>query len=230
MLNKLSGPPMCARYTLTYKDLAEVAELVESLVEPSAEGIYRPRFNLAPSQAAVIITGRTPGPTLVAGRWGFSHQGRLVFNLRAETLAQRFPEALARGRILVPADGFYEWSGPANDRKPTYFRAKSGGVLLMAGVAVEPPREGRGTPGPPAFATLTTAAYPPVDAVHDRAPVLLTKDSALEWLARPPGSPLVSNDVGLASSPVSSYANSAAHDDPQCLAPREASPQLSLFR
>jgi putative SOS response-associated peptidase YedK len=220
---------MCGRYTLTYSDLGEVVAMLDAVLDPAAAELYRPRFNIAPTNAAVIALhprGSAPDhPALVPAVWGLHRDRRLIINVRCESAATRFVAAYERGRCVVPADGFYEWTGERAERRPIWFHAPDGSPLLMAGIYDERPD------GAPAFAVLTTASRPPIAAVHDRMPVLLSREGARGWLLGQPPRVLRPDPVPLAARPVSPRANTTAHDDPACLdAMDEPAKQLGLFR
>ncbi len=223
---------MCGRYTLTASDLGEVVEMLDAILDPAAAALYEPRYNIAPTSAVIVArpdADEPRRPRLVPAVWGLRRgprgDARLIINVRSEGAATRFPEAYQRGRCVVPADGFYEWTGEARDRRPLWFHPAGGAPLLMAGLYDE-----RAAPALPSFAVLTTAARPPVAAIHDRMPVLLSREGARRWLQGPPPRVLVPDDVPLSSRPVSPRVNSVAHDDPACLAPGDdAGTQLGLF-
>ena len=52
---------MCGRYTLTYRDLGQVAELIGALVTPAAAELHHPRYNIAPTNRCVVAM---PGSVL----------------------------------------------------------------------------------------------------------------------------------------------------------------------
>jgi putative SOS response-associated peptidase YedK len=221
---------MCGRYTLTYSDLGKVVAELDALLDPAAAELYRPRWNIAPTQATIVARPRGDRPALVPARWGLHRDGRLIINARSESASSRFAAAYRRDRCVVPADGFYEWTGEKSERHPLWFHAASGAPLLMAGLFEEGPAG-----APPSFLVLTTASRPPVAAIHDRMPVLLTPESARLWIVGPPPRGVVGDDVALVSQPVSPRVNGVAHDDPSCLAPppppeTKAGEQLGLFR
>src|SRR5580704_15798031 len=175
---------MCGRYTLTYRDLGQVAELIGALVAPAAAELHRPRYNIAPTDRCVVAMPGEAQPVLAPGVFGVHLSGKLVLNVRAETAAKRFAAAYARGRCVVPADGFYEWTGEGRHRRPIWFHAPEGSPLLMAGLLFEA-RDGDPV-ALPSFTVLTAAARPPVAEIHDRMPVLLTPSAARRWLAERP--------------------------------------------
>jgi putative SOS response-associated peptidase YedK len=212
--------------TLTRAELGDVAgELEQSLgvtLERPKSPIYRPRYNLAPTDSSFIVL---PG-RLAAARWGFRTPSvPAVINARAETLAERplFRGALEsrrgeeRGRCLVPADGFYEWQ----HRHPIWFHRPDGKLLLFAGLyEVE-------ADGGLSFTIVTTAANAQMAPIHDRMPALLGPDGAAAWLAAPRVDLLQpAPEDALPLTPVADRVSSIANDDPACLAPPR---QLGLF-
>lgn len=215
---------MCGRYTLTYSDLGQVAELLGAILEPTAAELHRPRYNIAPSNACIVARPDEDHPVLVPALWGLRLSGRFVINVRAESAPARFRDEHARGRCVIPADGFYEWSGEKGHKKPVWFHDPEGRPLFLAGLLQEQPS------APPAFAVLTAPARAPVDAIHDRMPVLFSADGARRWLAEAPR--VVHPDaVPLVATEVSPRVNAAAHDDPACIEPArpEKGRQLGLF-
>jgi putative SOS response-associated peptidase YedK len=216
---------MCGRYTLTYGDLSLVAAELEALVDPAAAELYRPRYNVAPTHAVVVGRAGADRPLLVPAVWGLHRDQRLIINVRSENAASRFARAYEHGRCVVPADGFYEWTGEQGDRRPVWFHLPAGAPLFMAGILDDRP----GEPAP-SFAVLTAPARPPIAAVHDRMPVLLSAQGARRWILERPPRVIVPDDLPLEARPVSPRANTTAHDDPACIEPAVQGPrQLGLF-
>src|SRR5262245_6684740 len=118
---------MCGRFTLT-KSGEEVAEAFGLDETPTLLA----RYNIAPSQPVLVVQkpGGGDGPRkAVLAKWGLvprvAPEGKPLINARAETAATRgvFKAAFARGRCLVPADGFYEWQGAkGTKRQPFHVR------------------------------------------------------------------------------------------------------------
>jgi putative SOS response-associated peptidase YedK len=133
-----------------------------------------------------------------------------------------FRRAWLEGRCAVPADGFYEWSGPKGRRRPTWLHRPDGRPLLFAAILRRP------ASGPPEFAIVTVEANADVRAIHDRMPAILADGQVDRWLngTEPPALAPPGTLVGRA---VSERVNSIAHDDPGCLDPPERDPQLPLL-
>jgi putative SOS response-associated peptidase YedK len=82
---------------------------------------------------------------------------------------------VARGRCLVPVDGFYEWHGISSDRRPFWFHDRGGKPFALTVLAEE-------RTGSLAFFILTTAANELMRPVRDRMSVVLSAGSADAWL------------------------------------------------
>jgi len=220
---------MCGRFTLTYRKAellaAELGVPVESLLD------YRPRYNIiAPTDPHWIVRMRYEDRELLPAKWGFINfwmtdrkQAFKNINARAETL-QRLPsfrEAFTRRRCVVPADGFFEWTGAKEDRRPTWFHRSDGGLILFAGLYESwrpSPAEKERT-----FTIITTGPNSLLQPIHNRMPVILEDDSVDEWLyvrqtpdslmelLRPARAGL------LVTTAVSPRVNSVKNDDPECL-------------
>jgi putative SOS response-associated peptidase YedK len=151
---------------------------------------YRPRFNLAPRQAAPTVAERG-GRAVVMMSWGlvpswtkeFAKAARPI-NARAETASAlaSFRVPFRRGRVLVPATGFYEWSGPKGTRQrtPVLFRRRDGEPFAFAGLADR--WRAQGGLEVETFAIVTVAPNELVGEVHDRMPAMLRKEDEAEWL------------------------------------------------
>ncbi len=218
---------MCGRLTLTTRDVYDVARALAAEVDRERARLYRPRWNVAPTDEHwVVLLDEAGQRCLVRARFGFEASGgQLVINARSETAATlpSFRRAFSEGRCLVPADGFYEWSGGRAERQPLWFHDPAGRLLVFAGLVTE-------SHGSPAFVILTTAANDVMRPVHDRMPVLLSPEGAESWLARPDPDLLApAPAMWLAARAVSKRVNSVANDEPELLEPPAPAPQLKLI-
>src|SRR5437763_6779235 len=96
---------MCGRFTLTVPDLDLLAELLGVEADPALAEQYRPRYNVAPSDAHLIVAGRQ----LLGARWGLGGQPQI--NARSETAAElpTLRPAFAPGPARVRAHRVFEW-------------------------------------------------------------------------------------------------------------------------
>jgi putative SOS response-associated peptidase YedK len=105
----------------------------------------------------------------------------LATNARSETIATTaaFKGAFARRRCLVPADGFFEWTGEKGAKVRWLFTVADEPWFCFAGLW-----DHALTPDGPvdSFTILTTAAGPDMAPYHDRQPVIVPRERRMTWL------------------------------------------------
>jgi putative SOS response-associated peptidase YedK len=175
---------MCGRFIL----LTDLSVIMERFDVGEAALDFLPAGDILPGQniPAVIREGRN---RLVSFRWGLIPSwakdpaiGRKMINARAETVAEKpsFREAFKRRRCLIPADGFYEWTGEKGHRTAVRFRLRGGEPFGFAGL-YETWAHGAGDPLS-TCTIVTTQSNALVAAVHDRMPVILSRAGESLWL------------------------------------------------
>ncbi|MFQ5514264.1 MAG: SOS response-associated peptidase [Myxococcota bacterium] len=226
---------MCGRYTLhTEKELLarRFAVPLEQL-----EGL-EPRYNIAPSQAVLVIRGEEQGRRAEPMRWGlvprWAHDLSMLptlINARAETLARKpaFRDAFRRRRCLIPADGFYEWRAPeglGRHKIPFWISLRGGEPFAMAGLWEEwrPPDEGPESPTLRSCTIVTTEASSTLRQIHPRMPVVLRPESEASWLdpELDDPEPLTGllqplEDERLEARPISRRVNATRNDGPELI-------------
>lgn len=218
---------MCGRFSLGVDTDRLIHEFgLAEVAEP-----HQPRYNIAPTQPVPAVVRGPAGLRLGSLRWGLvpararDTDGPLLINARSETVARKpsFAGAYRQRRCWVLADGFYEWApAPSGHRAPFHIRPTHGAPFAFAGIWER--REEPGQAPLVSCAILTTAAAPAIRHLHDRMPVILTREGRDHWLA-PDATPdrlaaLLRPYPGeLEARRVSTYVNSAAHEGPECLAP-----------
>lgn len=189
---------MCGRYALHANP--EVVALQFGL-----DGVpeFQPRYNIAPATEVLIVRD---------GKASLAHWGlrRKFANLRAETLAQKFPGPYHQGRALVPASGFYEWQSRAGRKQPFYF-SPADGALLALGAVWEAN----------SLSLITTEPNVTLRGIHDRMPLIIARDDYRAWLAGEDGLLRPAPDGALKVHPVGMAVNQAANDSPRLLEPVE---------
>jgi putative SOS response-associated peptidase YedK len=228
---------MCGRATLSTPgdELRELFGLGET---PELS----PRFNIAPTQPIPIVRERKPLDESEARgerrihlvRWGLVpggardlKVGARMINARIESLATRaiFRDALVRRRCLVAVDGFYEWRADGRVKRPFVVRRAEGGPFALAGLW-DRWRSAQGE-AVDTCAVITTASLPPVDAIHDRMPIVLARERWDEWLDPRERDP--ARLVALLADPVRDLVlyevgprvNNVVNDDAECARPIE---------
>ena len=226
---------MCGRFTLTVEALELVAaaqELAQALFDDIP---HRPRYNVAPTQEHPIVRAAGEDLNAETARWGLVNSwakdakraGRQI-NARSETAARSraYARPFKRKRCAIPADGWYEWSGPKEARQPHWIHHADREPFLFAGlyeVWYPEPDQPQTT-----FTILTTDANDALASIHERMPVLMPQARLDDWLdptvedVDALSALLVSapNDA-FVSLPVSPRVNSVRNDDPSLLQPHE---------
>ena len=224
---------MCGRYTLKTD-----AKQIQAELGLDETPVLQPRYNIAPTQAAPIVT--EPGKLQLA-QWGLiphwapdaTIAGRLI-NARSDSLDTKpaFREAFKRRRCLVIADGFYEWQHHGKTSQPFFIHYASDKPFTLAGLW-ETWHAPNGLEVV-SFTIVTTSANAFMSRLHDRMPVFLPREARAKWLAATddPSSlkPLLESapPEPLAAFEVERHVNSVAIDEPRCLEPAKQV-QLSLL-
>lgn len=147
-----------------------------------------PRRTIAPGQEVLAWGADGPG----FARWGMIPVGRVnargrpvmetIVNARSETV---FDKSAYRGtgRAVVPADGWYEWTGKPGEKDVWEITLADGGLMGFAAIT-----DDWVAPGGRVLrqvATLTCAPNADVAKVHDRMGCILQADQVEIWLAAP---------------------------------------------
>jgi putative SOS response-associated peptidase YedK len=227
---------MCGRFTLTTDDYETVARALEAELPAEHASLYRPRYNVSPTDRHWVLCRQDARRLLLPAVWGLPIQarGRLDahINARGETAASKsgFRDAFAHTRCGVAADGFFEWTGPRQQRHPIWFHTSDKTIFVFAGLYSDHVDPTTGS-SRRFFTILTTEANATVARFHQRMPVILDAGDIDLWL-RP--SPSDTKDLGdftaslqtlvrpapddmLMATPVSRRVNSPRNDDPACL-------------
>ena len=150
---------------------------------------FAPRYNVAPSLVVPVVHQDGSGRRhAVAARWGLlpswakdSRGMPRPINAKAETAALKpmFRHAFRKARVLVPADGFFEWKSVAGKKQPYLIRMRDGLPFGMAGLL----EHWQGPEGEIlSFAVLTTQANHLMAEIHDRMPVIIRPEDYAPWL------------------------------------------------
>lgn len=152
------------------------------------------QFNIAPTQRAPVVVLGEDGYELELLRWGLIPSwakdqkiGSKTINARSDTVAEKpaFRAAFRKRRCLVPASGYFEWTGKSGNKQPYFIRDPAGHLLMFAGLwdAWRPilAEEWMRT-----FTILTGAPGKVSADVHDRQPVILPPDLWQVWVKGSP--------------------------------------------
>lgn len=193
---------MCGRYALhSHPDVVGLQFNLSTVPQFAA------RYNIAPTAEVLIV--RRNGAALA--RWGL--RGKF-HNSRAETVAAKpvFREAYRRRRCLIPANGFYEWKQESGRKQPYYVRPAGGELFAFAGLW-ETWQELE------TCAVITTEANPAMRQIHDRMPLILSREQYANWLGGDESLLASVPATEINAYPVSTAVNRAANDSRELIEP-----------
>ena len=185
---------MCGRY------VSPDIKTVET-IWPVAQAACKPfgrRYNVLPGTMIPALRGdpSTKGLIVIEARWGFIppwwKQSRLpshCFTERSEDADHKpmWSPAFRSSRCLIPADGWYEWSGverikakAADTPRQPHFIFRPEGPVCFAGVMSLWKLDGH----LPLItcAILTRPASPALNTIHNRMPVVLPHAACIDWV------------------------------------------------
>lgn len=198
---------MCGRFAMNSTVNAEIEELVAEHGLRVLDDLskYLSRFNIKPTNSIPMMhrSDDLDGPVMSLARWGLippwaksvSDAPRTTFNARSESAmtseksgrASMWRAPLTKGRrCLIPASGYYEWTGPKNRRVPHWIHPKGSESLMFAGLygwwtdrslPDDDPAHTRLT-----CTILTMPSVPELAAIHDRNPIALPRSVWWDWI------------------------------------------------
>jgi putative SOS response-associated peptidase YedK len=199
---------MCGRYASS----ASSDDLAAEFDVDDVYDIPGPDYNVAPTVAVPAVLERTSKETDTVRRrlspliWGLvpswakdASIGSRLINARLETVAEKpaFRRAFAARRCILPADGYYEWytpdaatrvlGRPVKVKKQPFFIHRSDGErLAMAGIYEiwRDPSKSRDDDSAwlRTCSVITTEATDAVGHIHDRMPMVISRNSVGAWL------------------------------------------------
>lgn len=168
---------MCGRFA--DPNLREI-DMSNTKVEP-----WPRRYNIKPTQD-ILVFAKEPLEGLIA-RWGLVpswHKGDLrdwkatTFNARIEEAAKKptFRAVWRHGRCLIPATGYFEWTGERGSKQPHFITgAGNEPNIWFAGLASR-------WKDLLTCTIMTRAANDDVRDIHHRMPVVLNGEERDAWL------------------------------------------------
>jgi len=218
---------MCGRFALNSSP-ARLRDHFATANEPD----LKPRFNIAPSQTVPVVRLDESGNRefAIAG-WGLipswvkdPKQIQHSINAKAETAAIKpmFRHSYRKSRVLVPADGFYEWTAKDGVKQPYLIRLRDEEPMGIGGLL----EHWQGPEGDVVtFTILTTSANALMAKIHDRMPVIIKPEDYATWLdthlddvIKIQSLTLPYPDRFMEAYPVSRKVNSPKNDSPDLIA------------
>ncbi|MGC8602915.1 MAG: SOS response-associated peptidase [Desulfomonilaceae bacterium] len=217
---------MCGRFILTSPGKV-VAEHFGLLSEPELS----PRYNIAPTQevAAIRFDPDGNGKRLAYFKWGLvpswakdTSIGPSLINARCETVSEKpaFRAAFKRRRLLIPANGFYEWMKMEDRKQPYLIQLTDRSLFAFAGLWEH--WEGQENVVLESCTIVTTESNHLVRPIHDRMPVIISRKDYDSWLSSKASGqelcrPYPSDEM--ICFPVSPKVNRSNYEQPDCIEP-----------
>lgn len=178
---------MCGRYTLD-EDPENLAKWFEAVIEEIEN--LEPNYNVAPTHSMPVVRQTREGNRVIERySWGLlpywakeKNAGYSLINARAETVNRKrsFKPYFENQRCLVPASGFYEWTGSKGNKIPFYIYPTHEPMFAFAGLYnlwTSPAGETI-----PSYTIITTTANKKMESLHNRMPAALLKQEWDQWL------------------------------------------------
>lgn len=140
------------------------------------------RLNRSNYGRLIRRTGRGPvvreDGSLVEMRWGFERpRFGTINNSREDKLdSPMWRAAYRERRCLIPATGYYEFSGPKGAKQAHLFTRSDGIWMWIAGLWEDSPEHGL------CYSMVTTDPNDLVATIHDRMPAVLEPHELDDWL------------------------------------------------
>jgi putative SOS response-associated peptidase YedK len=216
---------MCGRYAITMPPEA-VREWFRTYGEIPNWPVY---YNAAPTTGLPVVRQGKEGRELALMTWGlipwFSKDGKPPYstiNARAEGVrtSASYRGPFKTGRCIVPASGYFEWTGPKNDRQPHYFTRADGKPMALAGLW-DRWRSADKSETKETFTIVTTEPSTFAAQFHNRMPLILEPDTWDAWLSGNPETAAAlmkpANEDILISRPVNKAVGNVKNNGPELL-------------
>lgn len=190
---------------------------------------FKPRYNIAP-QSEIDAVGLADGARAALRlRWGLVPSwakdesiGLKLVNARAETAASKpaFRHAFAHCRVLVPADGYYEWQPAGRLKQPWFIGMADRAPFAVAGLCETWTHEARVVHS---AVVLTVEPNALVEPINKRMPAIIAPGDWDAWLD--PGNGAAGGllrpfPAGLMSAyKVGRWVNNPHYDSERCIEP-----------
>ena len=134
--------------------------------------------------AAVLAPNKEGNVSVFPMLWGFSHEATdaPIVNCRLETASQKemWKDSWFRRRCVIPSSWYFEWEhfrSPDGKKKKVgdkyLIQPKGSHTILLAGLYRIEERNGVNCP---VFAVITRDATEELRSIHDRMPVILSRE------------------------------------------------------
>ena len=175
---------MCGRFAQAKLDWPSYFELFGDMDVPDLPI----SFNIKPTQNVAIAFNHDGAIISKPARWWFVphwHRGAVkswkatTFNAKIETAHKKptFGIAWRQNRCIIPATGYYEWTGPKGSKQPHYITVEQNVPVFFFAGLYSTIQDGTRT-----ATIITQDAAPNIAEIHHRMPVILPLDQLKSWM------------------------------------------------
>lgn len=171
---------MCGRYALYDTDS------IERRFSVKVKKPIKPNFNVAPTQHMPVIRNIDGSKELELMYWGIPRMigkdlVKEIINTRSDKAFSGFwKKQVTKQRVLIPANGFYEWRKTKDGKTPYFIELPSEELYAFAGIWNSwKDKDGNVFN---AYSIMTSEPNKEMKFVHDRMPVILHKEDEEKWL------------------------------------------------
>jgi putative SOS response-associated peptidase YedK len=178
---------MCGRFVV----FSNLEQIKQHFTIDKTLSEVTPNYNVAPTQEILTIFRQDTLSVLEKLHWGLVPHwardistGYKMINARSETIATKpsFRDAFKKRRCLIPADGFYEWTGAKGQKQPFFITLPDERPFAFAGLW-ETWRDKENEDKTYRSCTIITREVSEcLKDIHDRMPAILHPDKYEAWL------------------------------------------------
>lgn len=165
---------MCGRFYVDDEIMQEIEKIAGKINRETAG-----TGDVHPSERALVIKAQKGEVVSQVLQWGYKATGKsgsVIFNARSESVKEKplFKYDFESRRCMIPVAGFYEWKKTGKEKEKYSFFTE-GAPLFLAGIYCKNPEGDR-------FTILTRQAEGCMEGIHDRMPLILTREDIEKWL------------------------------------------------
>lgn len=207
---------MCGRFALDDKVNAAITEFVEQTGRKPEEWApdWESRWNIAPTTQIAVLLDSAKDRQLRFERarwslvppWSETISPKFpTFNARTEGITEKatWKRPLKTSRCIIPANGYYEWTGEKGKKQPWWIHPEQGHIGFAGLYSWWRPK-GSDDDWTLTATILTTATVPHLADIHDRNPVILPQALWEHWI-----DPTVTGDQALVDEAVAAHQSEA---------------------
>lgn len=179
---------MCSKFAVSSHP-----DTVKGLFKYQNSANSPPREQIKPTEPVMIVREANANKReLALVRWGLiphwvkdPDDFTLIINARAETLMEKpsFRTSVAHKRCLFPADSFFEWSGPKDNRTPHLISLEDKSkVPMFAFAGLWDHWLGADGSEFESAVIITVAANKEMSQIHNRMPAIIMPEDYDDWL------------------------------------------------